>query len=295
MKASAASRQDRSASAPHPDSLSDEDFDRLSTLMTRKTGIRLPAGKRTMMEGRLRKRMRALGQTSLAGYCRFLFDENGLEAEITHMIDAVTTNKTDFFREPEHFAFLRRQIVPDCLARHRGRTKPLIKVWSAASSNGAEAYTTAMVLADMAGGPSGRFDFSILGTDISTEILAHARRAIYSDDFVSPVPADLQRRFVMRARDKAVRDVRIVPELRHRVSFMHMNLLDDDYPVDGNVDVIILRNVLIYFDKPTQQAVVTKLLRHLRPNGYLILGHSETMIGGAVPVRQLAPAVFQLL
>lgn len=292
--ASAAVRKPRYAPAPSFDSLSDEDFVRVATLVSNHTGIRLPAGKRTMMEGRLRKRMRAVGKASLGAYCHYVFDEGGLEAEITHMIDAVTTNKTDFFREPEHFEFLRRHIVPDCLSRSRGSGKPRLKIWSAAASNGAEAYTIAMVLADMAGSGQ-KFDFSILGTDISTEILAQARRAIYPEDFVAPVPADLQRRYLLRSRDKSAGEVRVVPELRRHVGFMHLNLMDERYPVDANVDAIFLRNVLIYFDKPTQVAVVGRLLQHLRPGGFILLGHSETMIGASLPLKQLAPAVFKLI
>lgn len=278
-----------------PDSLSNSDFTRLATLVTEKTGIRLPAGKRTMLEGRLRKRIRAVGAGSLDGYCRYLFDQNGLEAEITHLVDAVTTNKTDFFREPEHFEFLRKHIVPDCLSRYRGGGKPMIKLWSAAASNGAEAYTIAMVLAELGGTRGERFEFSILGTDISTDILGDAARAVYPEDFIAPVPADMQRRFLMQSRDRSNPQVRIVPELRRHVHFSGLNLMDADYRMPKDIDVIFLRNVLIYFDKPTQVAVVEKLLRHLRPGGYLMLGHSETMIGAVLPLRQLAPAVFQLM
>lgn len=280
---------------PDPDGLSDTHFNRLAALVTHETGIRLPAAKRTMLEGRLRKRMRAVGASSLDGYCRFLFDENGLDAEMTHLIDAVTTNKTDFFREPEHFEFLRRHIVPDCLKRHRGAGKPQLTVWSAAASNGAEAYTIAMVLADLAGRNGERFGFSILGTDISTDILAQARKAVYPEEFVSPVPEDLRRRYLMSSRDRSNPEVRVVPELRKCVRFSGLNLMDADYRMPKDVDVIFLRNVLIYFDKPTQIAVVERLIRHLRPGGYLILGHSETMIGSVLPLRQLSPAVFQLM
>lgn len=279
---------------PAQDNLSSDDFKRLATLMTDRTGIRLPSGKQTMLEGRLRKRMRAVGASSLDAYCRYLFDENGLDTEMTHLVDAVTTNKTDFFRESEHFEFLRRHIVPDCLKRHRGGGKPLVKVWSAAASNGAEAYTTAMVLADLGGINGERFTFSILGTDISADILTQARRAVYPADFVSPVPADMQRRFLMQSRDRSNSEVRVVPELRRNVRFSGLNLMDADYRMPKDIDVIFLRNVLIYFDKPTQVAVVERLIRHLRPGGFLILGHSETMIGAVLPLRQLAPAVFQL-
>jgi chemotaxis protein methyltransferase CheR len=292
--ASAARRKSTPIVLPASDSLSDEEFTRIADLVGGHTGIRLPAGKRTMVEGRIRKRMRAVGQSSFSGYCHYVFEDGGLASEVTHMIDAVTTNKTDFFREPEHFEVLRRQIVPDCLSRSRGAAKTGIKVWSAAASNGAEAYTIAMVLAETAG--SGRkFDYSILGTDISTDILAQARRAVYPGDFVSPVPAEMQQRYLMRSRDPSASEVRIVPELRRRIGFMHLNLMDEKYPVDTDVDAIFLRNVLIYFDKPTQAAVVGRLLRHLRPGGYLLLGHSESMIGTSLRLKQLAPSVFKLV
>lgn len=279
---------------PQTDGFSDADFARLSALVSNHTGIRLPPAKRTMMEGRLRKRMRAVGEASLSDYCRFLFERGGLDAEITHVIDAVTTNKTDFFREAEHFDFLTRRIIPDVLSRRSAKQVPLLKLWSAAASNGAEAYTIAMVLADLLGS-SGRFRFSILGTDISQDILVQARRAVYPDDFVAPVPAEMQRRYLMRARDRARREVRVVPELRRLVRFAHLNLMDEDYPFDRDIDVIFLRNVLIYFDKPTQVAVVKRLMRHLRPGGYLMLGHAETMVGAQLALRQLAPAIFQMV
>jgi chemotaxis protein methyltransferase CheR len=291
--ASAALRKSYPVPTPSADSLSDEDFGRIAELVGGHTGIRLPAGKRTMVEGRIRKRMRAVGQPGFSEYCRYVFEEGGLATEVTHMIDAVTTNKTDFFREPDHFDVLRRHIVPDCLAKSPGG-KATIKVWSAAASNGAEAYTMAMVLAEMARDGK-RFDFSILGTDISTDILAQARRAVYPNDFVSPVPAEMQRRYLMRSREPSAKEVRIVPELRRHVAFMHLNLMDEKYPVDTNVDAIFLRNVLIYFDKPTQAAVVSRLLRHLRPGGYLLLGHSESMIGTSLRLKQLAPSVFKLV
>lgn len=292
--ARAAARPIERGEIPSSDFMSDGDFTRLSTLVSNHTGIRLPPAKRIMLEGRLRKRMRAVGESSLSGYCSYLFDRGGLETEIVHVIDAVTTNKTDFFREPEHFDFLAKRAVPDLLAGRAGRGKPLLKVWSAAASSGAEAFTIAMVLHDLAG-TGGRFDFSVLGTDISREILAQARRAIYPDDFVDPVPPEMQRRYLMRSRDRKVREVRIVPELRRRVRFAHLNLMDPDYPFDHDIDVIFLRNVLIYFDKLTQVAVVKRLLRHLRPGGYLMLGHAETMIGAGLPLRQLAPATFKMV
>ena len=275
------------------DHLSALDFSRIAKLIEGEAGIKLPPGKRLMVEGRLRKRMRALGQSDFAGYCDLLFKQGGLERELTHLINAVTTNKTDFFREAEHFDFLVEQIVP-ALLKSRERN-PLLKIWSAASSTGAEAYTLAMVLDELLA-QRHDFRFAILGTDISTAVLAQGRRAVYAAELIAPVPPEMQARYFMHARRPGPRrEVRVVPELRRLVRFAHLNLMEQSYPFDRDVDVIFLRNVLIYFEKADQDAVVARLVGHLRPGGYLVLGHSESMIGTSLAVRQVAPAVFQKL
>ena len=275
------------------DRLSASDFERIADLIGREVGIRLPPGKRLMVEGRLRRRLRALELQNFDIYCRYLFSGNGLQAELPNLINVVTTNKTDFFREPEHFNLMRSMLVPGLLAARSGTHQPLLKVWSAAASTGAEAYTAAMVLADLAR-QNKDFRFAILGTDVSTEVLDTARRAIYPADQIMPVPAEYQSRYLLWPRRRGLRnEVRIVPELRRHVRFEHLNLMDTSYPYDRDVDIILLRNVLIYFSKSDQAAVISRLVGHLRPGGYLLLGHSESMIGTAVPVRQVAPAVFQ--
>ena len=272
--------------------LSDADFARMAAIVIEHTGIKLPPGKKLMVEGRLRKRLRELRLNSLSDYCRHLFEGDGLKDELPHLTDAVTTNKTDFFRELEHFHLLRGRLVPSLLADRRGSARPRLKVWSAASSTGAEAYTIAMVLHDMAGSPQ-RFQFSILGTDISNAVLRAAERAVYSREMIEPVPAEMQRRYVLHGRTPAAaREVRIAPELRSRVRFAHLNLMEPTYPIDRDVDVIFLRNVLIYFERDTQEQVVTRLASHLRPGGFLVLGHSESMIGSSLGFAQWAPGVF---
>jgi chemotaxis protein methyltransferase CheR len=275
------------------DHLNEKDYERLSSLIGNHVGIKLPPAKRMMVEGRLRKRIRAQGYSGFDEYCRNLFDANGLAAEMPFLINAVTTNKTDFFREPEHFECLERRIVPALVAARKAGTVPLLKIWSAASSNGAEAYTIAMVLADLAAARRD-FRFSILGTDISTDVLAQAKRAVYPTEMISPVPPDKLARYVMHTRNPAARnEVRIVPELRRLVQFTRLNLMDKSYSFDSDVDVVFLRNVLIYFEKKDQEAVITRLVGHLRPGGFLLLGHSESMIGTNITMRQVAPAVFQ--
>lgn len=263
-------------------------FDEIARLVNRHSGIQLPAAKKHMVEGRLRKRARQIGHRGLQEYCRFLFEDGGFEREFPHLVDVITTNKTDFFREPDHFEVLRK-LVPHMLARHE-RREQFLKVWSAASSNGAEAYTIAMTLADLA--PRQDFRFAILATDLCSQVLEEGRRAVYPAELMAPVPADFRRKYVMQAR-KSGATVRIVPELRRLVTFAQMNLMDERYPVEHAMDAIFLRNVLIYFDRGTQARVITRIIRHLAPEGCLFLGHTESMVATGLPLKQIAPAVFQ--
>lgn len=274
--------------APGGDVLSTGNFKRLAELIHGYSGIKMPANKRTMLEGRLRRRMRATGITSLNAYCRYIFDEGGLDSEIVHLIDAVTTNKTEFFREPAHFTFLARQALPALAAKgHRH-----VKAWSAACSTGAEPYTLAMVLEDN-WRSSPRQDYSILCTDLCTQVLAQAVQGVFPEAMISPVDMELRRRYLMRAKDNSRGVVRIAPELRAKLAFARLNLMDEAYPVERDMDLLFCRNILIYFDKATQSAVLRRLCDHLRPGGYLFLGHSESIVGIDLPVKQIANTVFQ--
>ncbi len=264
-------------------------FNRLARFIQDYSGIRMPPNKRTMLEGRLRRCMRDSGHASVDDYCDYLFDEGGLEIEKVRLIDAVTTNKTDFFREPQHFDFLTETGLPAIAKRRGGK----VKIWSAACSIGAEAYTTAMVIEEYGRQAKKRLDYSILGTDLSTQVLAQALDGRYSEQMIDPVPADLRARYIMKSRDPRKPEVRMAPELRARLSVARLNLMDDQYPADRDFDVIFLRNVLIYFDKPTQAKVLQNLCDHLSPGGYLILGHSESIVGVDLPVLPVAHTVFQ--
>lgn len=267
--------------------LTHSDFMRVAQFVTSATGIKLPPSKKIMVEGRLRRRMRALGLASLHDYCRTVFDDGRFEDEAVNLIDAVTTNKTDFFRERVHFTFLAKMVLPE-LAQH-GREA---KVWSAACSIGAEPYTLAMVMSEFAATHPG-FRYSILASDISTEVLSTAARAIYTEDMIEPVPMALRERYVLRSIDPAKRLVRMAPGLRAQVRFLRINLMDEEYPVDRAQDVIFCRNLLIYFDKPTQETVVQRLCQTLRPGGYLVLGHSDSITGFACPLASLGHSIFR--
>ncbi len=167
-----------------------------------------------------------------------------------------------------------------------------LRLWSAACSIGAEPYTMAMVLQDFADTTPG-IDYRILATDLSTDVLQAARRGVYPRDMVQPVPEDVQRRYVMISRDAARGEVRIHPRLRAAIGFARMNLMDSAYKVGEPMHMIFCRNVLIYFDKPTQAKVLSRLCDCLIPGGYLYVGHSETVTGISLPVRQVANTVFK--
>jgi chemotaxis protein methyltransferase CheR len=271
------------------DRLSPRNFQRLASFIESYSGIKMPSTKITMIEGRLRKRLRATGMPTLKQYCDYLFDKDGLASEAVQLIDVMTTNKTEFFREPDHFRFLADQAVPMLQASGRGTA---LKVWSAACSIGAEPYTIAMVLADLAQQPTGP-RYGITATDLSTEVLDTAMSGIYPEAMVKPVPPELRRRYVMRSRDRARQQVRIVPELRAAVRFARLNLMEVPYQVDREMDVIFCRNILIYFDKETQQGVLRHLTDHLRVGGFLFLGHSETLTGMRLPLEPVGPTVFR--
>jgi chemotaxis protein methyltransferase CheR len=270
------------------DQLSAKNFRRLSAFVNSYSGIKMPAGKQTMLEGRLRRRLRATGFGSLDAYCTYLFENGGLETEAIALIDAVTTNKTDFFREPKHFEYLQTYALPGLV--RTGRTS--LRLWSAACSVGAEPYTMAMVLADFAE-HSRPLDYFILATDLSTDVLTAARKGIYPSGMLAPVPQDYMQRFVRRSSDPNSNLVRISSALRSKVGFARMNFMDDAYPIGEPVDVIFCRNVLIYFDKPTQAKVLGRLCDCLAPGGYLFIGHSESITGFNLPVRTVANTIFQ--
>ena len=284
----AAPAADALPSAPEPilDHISKRNFERLARHIHGNYGIKLPQAKMTMVEGRLRRRVRALGLRSVNAYCEHLFEDNGLESETAHLVNALTTNKTDFFREPKHFEFLVDRVLPDLLERN------CIKAWSSACSTGAEPYTLAMVMDRFLAGRS-RPNYSILATDVNTDVLDIARRGVYPEEVLEPVSATFRQQYVMVSKDRSARLCRMVPELRSCIRFAPINLMDNSYPFDRDMDIILCRNVLIYFDRATQESVLERLCSHLRPGGYLFLGHSESITGLRLPVTQAANTIFQ--
>lgn len=267
---------------------SDTDFLKLSSFIYDNYGIKLPMVKKTLLQSRLQARLKANNMSSYREYCQFILSGKCGESEIINMIDLVSTNKTDFYREAAHFDFMKEVILPEYLEQNT--TEPL-KVWSSASSSGEEAYTIAMVISEFMEGKR-KFNFSIYGTDISTRILEKARLGVYTLDRVDVIPLAQKKKYLLKSKDQSKQLVRIIPELRSKTRFERMNLMDNSYNAPKDFDIIFCRNVLIYFDKQTQEKVINKLCMHLKKGGYFFLGHSESISGIDVPLKQLKPTMF---
>lgn len=271
------------------DHLSERNFRLLADFISDYSGIKMPLSKITMLEGRLRRRLRATGMNSFDDYCNYLFGE-GMQSETIHFIDTVTTNKTDFFREPKHFDVLAETVLPELAGQgHRE-----IRAWSSACSTGAEPYTMAMILAESVEKQE-IGNFTILATDLSTDVLEKAKRGVYDAEILRPVPPEMRRKYLMQPIDPQRQALRVSPRLRSHVGFARLNLMDPAYRLGDPMHIIFCRNVLIYFDKPTQKMVLQRLCDCLMPGGYLFIGHSESIAGLDLPVRQVANTVFKKL
>lgn len=270
--------------------LSQDDFNRLSTFIYRESGIKMPPVKRIMLQSRLQKRLKELKINTFKEYCNYAFSKEGLNNELIHMLDVVSTNKTDFFREPIHFDFLTSNILTDLANGSKG--SKFIKFWSAGCSSGEEPYTIAMVLFEFMANHPG-IDFSILGTDLSTVILQKAIDAVYKIDRVEGIPYDLKRKYMLKSKDHENPTVKMNSMIRSKVRFERLNFMDDYYSLRETFDVAFCRNVLIYFDHETQERVINKICTKIVPGGYFFLGHSESVLNMNVPLRQIKPTIFQ--
>jgi len=269
--------------------MTNEEFRKVSSFIYSDYGIKMPPAKKTMLESRLQKRLGTLKINSFREYCDYVFSPEGQRMELIHMIDVVTTNKTDFFREPVHFDYLTNSCLPE-MSQGRNSSRPL-RIWSAGCSSGEEPYTIAMVAREFA--EINPFNFSILGTDLSTEILQKASTAIYNEDRVDAIPMTLKRKYFLKSKNSIKKTVRITPELRSHVSFQRLNFMDDSYNVPYNFDLIFCRNVLIYFDRTTQERVISNLCAKLNKGGIFFLGHSESIQDMNLPLQQIKPTIFR--
>ncbi|TKB73531.1 MAG: methyltransferase domain-containing protein [Nitrospira sp.] len=265
--------------------ISTDEFERLRSLVYQECGISLDEHKSPLIVSRLSTRLRALDLDGFGAYYDLVAQDPDGE-EFTRMLDLISTNKTDFFREPKHFEFLRDQILPSLKRDKR------VRIWSSACSSGEEPYTIAMALFDGAADPD-QWDFRILASDLSTRVLAKAASGLYDEERVRSLPSEVVRRHFLKGKGSHAGMIRVRPHLAAMIAFRRMNLMDDRFPITSPLDVIFCRNVMIYFDRPTQERLVNKFYRYLKPGGYLFIGHSESLQWIHHSFTQVLPTIYR--
>ena len=270
--------------------LTKDEFRFFQELVLNESGIHLGSKNRAMLVSRLWKRLRALDLSSFSAYYRLVKKD---PAEMVHMLDCICTNETHFFREPAAFTCLRERIFPEWLAAaDEGKRSRTIRVWSAACSTGEEPYSLAMTLLSHFHEKAG-WKIEVVGTDLSTKVLARASAGIWPSERVSGVPIEYQRRFLLKGFGPDKGKYKAADELRRVVRFQRMNLNQNTYEIFGPFDLIFCRNVIIYFEWVTKLRVINQLGRHLAPQGYLFLGHAESVHGVSEKLESVAPKVFR--
>jgi len=263
--------------------LSDADLSRIVRLVYERAGITLHSGKRALVLARLQKRLRAGGFSSFRDYLAHV-ERDASGAEITALLDAIATNHTSFFREPQHFDFLRSTVVP-------ALAKGQIRFWSAACSSGEEPVTIAITLLDALESQH-HARIRILASDLSTKALAAASAGVYKMERVAGIPLDVLRRHFERGLGAQTGQARVASHVRRLIEYRQLNFLEAS-DIGERFEVIFCRNVMIYFDRDVQQRVVSLLERHLAPGGYLFISHSESLNGTTHGLRWVAPAIYQ--
>lgn len=257
--------------------ISDQEFRLFQDLVKVHTGIALTEHKRNLVCSRLGKRLRALGLVSFRRYYEYLNAEAG-HTELEHFVNAITTNKTDFYRERAHFDFLEQEMVPAWKARAARTGQRRIRIWSAGCSSGEEPYTIAITLRNAIENLLA-WDVRILASDIDTEVLDRAAKGVYSAERVAEIPRSILERYFLQGTGAHAGFVQVAPAVRNLVTFRRINLLEESWSIQTLFDCIFCRNVIIYFDKPTQRRLMERFASFVEDDGYLFLGHSESLYG----------------
>ncbi len=270
--------------------ITEREFQRFRVLVARQTGIALTDSKRQLVCSRLGKRLRHYGYATFGQYYEHLVGRDPEGEELLQMVNAITTNKTEFFREPHHFELLRSEVLPAMAIRAAAGAPRRLRIWSAGCSSGEEPYSIAMTLL---AAKMGIWDARILASDIDTDVLSQGQQGVYPAERLANVPRDLRERCFSRGRGRHDGLWRVRSELRDLVVFRRINLREAAWPIRALFDCIFCRNVLIYFDRALQQEVVGRLVTHLRPGGYLFLGHSESLLGMSEGLSYLGNTVYR--
>lgn len=268
--------------------ITDDEFRYLRAFIHRHTGIALSEHKRALVCSRLSRRLRHYQFTSYAQYYELLCHGDPDGIELMEMTNAITTNKTDFFREAHHFQFLTESVFPE----YRKKKTRRLRLWSAAAATGEEPYSLAMTVRE-AFAETAEWDIKILATDIDTNVLAHANAGVYTMEQAEPIEQPLLRRYFLKGRGDFSNRVCVKPALKSLLRFRRLNLLDDPWPMHVPFDIIFCRNVLIYFDKTTQQRLLERMAGMLVPNGFLMLGHAEMIHGLDHLYRAVGHSIYQ--
>lgn len=267
----------------------DQDFQRIRRIINDIAGISLADGKRELVYSRLSRRLRHLGLRRFDDYCQLLETGGDHNAELGEFVNALTTNLTSFFREPHHFEFLGAELLP-ALIRERNFGNRRIRIWSAGCSTGEEPYSIAMVLRETL--PAVGWDAKILATDLDSNVLATAERGVYESSRVKDLSEARLRRWFQKGRDAQAGLVRAAPELRELITFRRLNLMED-WPMRGPFDIVFCRNVVIYFDKPTQRVLFERFADLLVDRGHLFVGHSESLFKVTERFTPLGKTIYQ--
>lgn len=271
-----------------PDAL----FLKLGKLIAEKYGIKMPIEKKIMFQSRMQRRLRELNMLSFDEYADKLLNTNNETQEFSIMADYISTNKTEFFRENAHFDFLTNTILPNYQRQLPSYRIPLLNIWSAGCSSGQESYSISITIEEFNRTSGCKLSYFITATDISTRMLITAKEAIYPMSHVDDISMDLKHKYFLKSTGINDSKVRVAKEIRDRVRFAYLNLMDDSYQLKGDFNVVFLRNTLIYFEPAVQIKVLTKVLDRLVDGGYLFIGHSESLINMNLPIQSIAPSVY---
>ncbi|MDI6716342.1 MAG: protein-glutamate O-methyltransferase [Actinomycetota bacterium] len=258
--------------------INDREFNLLRELIKELTGINLTEQKKMLVVSRLSKRLRQLGLSNFTSYYNYIMESEQGRQEIDQLINRITTNKTDFYREPHHFKCLTDICLPQIYEAHRFSIKRKLRIWSAGCSSGEEPYTIAITLAEFFKNKPG-WDIKILATDLDTEMLDKAKAGIYKKDVVAPIPEELLRRYFLKGVGTNEGLYMVKKTLKDMIIFKRHNLVKESLKVTTPFDIIFCRNVIIYFDSEEKARVINRFYNVLRSGGFLFLGHSESLLG----------------
>lgn len=273
--------------------ISDELFARVGKMITLRYGIKMPPEKKIMFQARLQKRLRELDFNSFDEYVGILFDGDKTTDEFELLADYISTNKTEFFRESDHFRLLSDLVLPGYLKNLKfSSAHGKLEIWSAGCSSGQEAYSIAIQIEEFIRQSGIHFNYNILATDISKRMLKQAKEAVYPMYMVDNMPLELKKQYLLKSKNPDEKKIKVMKQIREKAAIAYLNLMDEEYPFRDKFDVIFLRNTLIYFETGTQEKVLARALNCLKTGGYLFIGHSESLINLQLPIKSIAPSVY---